>query len=504
VRAADLLAELFEPSLRRKKNGGAVVELYASRLLEKRPDLVYPYLFEERTALLSRLSTPQQKARLILRLWALAPAEQWGDWAFAMRGTKGLNLAYETTAVLGHMLSSAAMLEPSAIRSVPEHLEILSGSMAVIGEESQIAVVATAAENALEGRQWWVASEDIDTQGALHELIRAIEEKAPKTQSALCAVRTRDISRASLEDPVAVQRLLTLANDLRPETYDDLIEGLPSPEVSEQPDLYAETAVARAVLQVRDPLHGKGSAHVRPHLNRIKALVSLNGYVSQRRAVAVACLDLQPTPSQLRILSQRLGFDPGEEGLAALGRWRRASDRHRIADAIVKMIRPHFDARRWVAVLSEDPYTEAPVIRALREALLSDGSTVDERRRMAMMVETLRLRTQSGRDQIGDLIVDLLDSKPKSNLYVALALCKGLGPQHRREVKLTRAFERYARKRSHQFTPAELGSIAAIGIEIPEKYLSKGARKRSKDIIADGLKKAHDLAKFMGLGGEEN
>jgi hypothetical protein len=371
--------------------------------------------------------------------------------------------------------------------------------MAAISEEPQIGAVAAAAENALANRQWWATAEDVDTQRALHDLVRAVERKAPKAQRSLHAVRAHDIRRAPLEDPLAIRGLLALAIDLGSETYDDLIEGLPSPKASEQPDLYAEIAVARAVLQVRDPMHGKGSAHVKAHLNRIKVLTNLNDYASQRRLVAIACLDLQPTPSQLRTLSQRLGSNPGEVALAALGRWREVNDPRRIADAIAKMIRPHFDARHWVAVLSEDQYTEAPVIRALRDALLSDGSTVTERRTMARMVETLRLRTQTGRDQIADLIVDLLDSKPKSNLVVALALCQGLGPQHRREVKLKRAFERYARKRSHQFTPAEFGSIAAVGINLPEKYLSKGARKRSEEIISEGLKRVQGLAKFMGF-----
>jgi hypothetical protein len=420
-----------------------------------------------------------------------------------MRGFKGRVLAFEATAVLGHLLSVAPTLEPAAIRSIPEHLESLSGPMAVIDEESQIAAIAAAAEGALGGRPWWATEENTDIQSAMHELIRAIEEKAPKAQRALLAVRAHDIVRAPLEDPAAVRGLLALAKDLAPENYDDLIEGLSSLEAAEQPELYAETAVAHAVLQVRDPMHGSGPAQVRPHLNRIKVLADLNGYSDQRRAVAIACLDLRPTPAQMRTLSQCLRSDPGEEALAALGRWRTTADRRQIADAITKMIRPYFDARRWVAVLSEGHYTEAPVTRALREALLGDGSKVEQRRQMARMVETLRLRTLSGRDQIADLIVDLLDSKPKSNLSVALILCEGLGPEHRREIKLKRAFERYARKRSHWFTPVELGAIAAVGIELPDKYLSKGARKRSEEIVAEGLKRVQGLTKFIGLGGRE-
>jgi hypothetical protein len=168
--------------------------------------------------------------------------------------------------------------------------------------------------------------------------------------------------------------------------------------------------------------------------------------------------------------------------LEALARWTKQADRTQLAGALVRMLRPNFDATRWAAVLSEGNYVEAPVIRALREGMRKDRKTkVQERRRMAAIVGSLQMRTQSARDHVADLIVHLLKKeRPKSDLSVALLLAEGLGPDHHRQIKLERAFAAYASRNSHKFKPEEYRSIVGWGSRFPTSTSVRKPRRNAR------------------------
>jgi hypothetical protein len=164
------------------------------------------------------------------------------------------------------------------------------------------------------------------------------------------------------------------------------------------------------------------------------------------------------------------------------------------------MIRSDFDAGKWAGPLSESPFTEAPVLRKLSDRLLDPKIKVEKRARMAAMTRTLRLRTQSGTDQLVTLITKLLAPKRfKEDLRVALVLCEGLGTEHGNQEKVERALLNYSKRRSHKFKPSELSAIAAAGVQVPESYLSKNALKEVEGLVAQGVERARRFRdRFFG------
>jgi hypothetical protein len=497
MRPEEILQALFEPSLNGGQGEAAVIRLYSDHLLELEREEVYDYFHENREALIAELPKPQQKAHFVYGVWAVAPPEHWSDWAKVSPDFGSEEMDEDISWLLNHLLRRASELEPGAIRSVPAHLEAIAAALRRLHEDDRI---AAAAETALEGRDWWIDDQAAEVQLALHELVRAVEAAAPGLQETLAQVRAKDLLRAPLEEPLAVRTAVALAEEFDNTVYRDLEGKLPEPDVEQRPLLYAEAAVARAALAVRDLEYGAISAKVKVHLARLRILAKLGEYSGQVRSVARNCLALSPSVAQLELLSYYLGPNLSPQATTALGRWREASNRRDRAAAITRLIRPRFDAARWAAILSEEEYTEAGVIKKLSAKLLEDGSRVEDRRQMAGIMRGLHLRTQSARDETAELIVRLLDSKPKANLSVALILCEGLGPDHRRSGKLKRAFERYARRHSRKYTPQELKAIGGVGVEISSKHLSKGARKRSEEIVGEGLKAAGRLAKSAASG----
>ena len=497
----EILDRLFAKSLGAGTREAPIVELYVSSLLSLERESVYDYLYERRERFLSCLPKPVQQGHFVLSLWAWAPPEHWSDWAAAMPVAENeLSLGGEAVAVLEHVLADAGELEVETLATSAEEVGALEPALKAIGASpGTMDRVAEASGAALEARIWWADEETIEIQAALHGLVRAIASAAPPLADLLRQQRALDLVRCPLQLPHEVAGMVLLARNLDPDVYGELEESLPSPSVEENPALYAEVAVAKAVLQVRDPQRGGGRQLVGTHLGRLRALTPLGEYRDQVRQIATSCLDLKPTPSQLDALSRYVGSHPSAEMTAALVRWSSQANRRELASATSKMLRPEFDATAWIEPLSRGDYVETTVVKALQQRLLADGTTVVQRQRMARSVRSLRLRTQSGRDAVADLVVALLDSKPKSNLAVALALCEGLGPDHRRHAKLRRGFERYAKTRSHTYRPSELEAIAAAGVVVAEKYLSKGALRRSEELIAAGAQKVRSLAKFVGL-----
>ena len=498
--AEAVLDGLFADSLKGGRVEGPVVELYTRRLLELERRSVYDYIRERDRAFLACLPGAATKANFVLELWRIAPAEHWAAWAAAMPGSyKGKEVADRAGRVVEHMLGTAPSLEPEAIRSIAEHLPPIRVALAALGRASGFERIERAARDTLEKNEWWSGEEMKEVQSALHELIRGVEAVMPIAADDLRQARAEDLIRCPLEEPREIEAMLALAHELPVETYGEIEESLPDPDFEQRPLLYAEAAVARVAIQVRDPQRAGGTQIVAAHLRRIKQLAPSQEYRSQRRSVAAGCLDLKPTAAQIGTLSREVGWHPGPKATEALVRWSEAANRRSRADALSRLIRPMFDAADWAAALSQFEYVEAPVIRRLAEELLKDGTTVGERRRMASMVKGLRIRTQRARNDVADLIVALLESKPKNNLSVALVFCEGLGPEHQRDVKLKRGFERYARKHSHKYTPAEVQAIAAVNVAIPKKHLSKGSVKRGKELAAQGLRRVEGLAKFVGL-----
>jgi hypothetical protein len=474
---------------------------------------VYDYLYERNPDILACLPALGQQAEFVLSAWRLAPIEHWATWAAAMpEGSKkaevgelGPALAPRVADLTGHMLRRSAELEPGALRSVIAHLAPLRPGLRSLARGAETEDLAEAAKVSGEAREWWLGPELAEGQRAMHALIRAVEEASPPAADPLRTVRAADLLRAPLDEPEAVTAMLSLAEDLPDETYDELVESLPAPDRKERPRLYAEVAVAKATLARRDPNVNGGFTMVRERLKEIRALRDLGtDYWPQRQLAGVACLDLRPSGGQVEVLSVYLGPDPGDEALAALGRWAGLNDRKKLGAAISRMIRPHFDPTGWVGVMSKGDYQEAPVVRTLVKKLARDNkTTVDARRRMARIVGALEIRTQAARDGIADLIVDLLaKDRPKSDLSVALILAAGLGPGHRCQGKLQRAFSDYAQRHSHQYTPDEYRSIVQLGITIDQKHLSKKAEKGRLQIIEDAVKGGvKQLAgKVPGLG----
>jgi hypothetical protein len=505
VSGTAVLDGLFGSSRECGADAAPLVELYTRRLLELQRDPVYRFLRESNGPLLACLPRPAQKAHFVLALWQIAPPEDWGGWGVAMPNSySGAEFAAEAGAVAAQMLATAPSLEPEAARSVREHLPPLGRALAKLEESSQLDLLAGTAQSALGDRAWWTDSQPDSLQGALHDVIRALEVATPAAAEPLRRVRSADVTRCPLEDPEQLSAMLGLAADLDPNAYPEIEEALPDPDSEQRPVFYAESVVARVVIQVRDPQRAGGTQIVAGHLRRLKRLRELNfsEYRQQRRAAAIGCLDLRPTAAQLGALSDHIGSQLGAEGSAALGRWAERANKRDRADALVRLIRPLFSAGEWAVVLSEYEFVEAPVVRELAKELRKDGSKVEDRRRMAGIVRGLRLRTQSARNEVADLIVALLGSKPKTNLSVALILAEGLGPEHQREVKLKRALERYARKRSYKFTPPEVQAIGALGIEVSGKYLSRGAVKRAGELAAQGLEGAKSRLRGL-LGGDD-
>jgi len=500
-----VLDALLETSLSRRNQETSLIQAYTRRLLELERAPVYDYMYERDLAFLDCLPKAGQKADFVLALWQSAPPEHWEEWAAAMPRSykgRGEGLASAAAAVVAHMLEIAATLEPDAARSVVAHLPPLGSALGALDEPQDVERIEGTAHSALGDRVWWGEEGEGELQCALHELIRAVEAAAPAAATELRGVRADDVRRCPLDEPSAVKAMLLLAHELHPDVYDEIEEALPDPDPGERPALYAETVLARVLIHVRDPMRGGGGQLVAGHLRQIRRLVSMGSdYFRQWRAAAVGCLSLRPTAAQLGTLSAYIGSSPSPDALEALGRWAIEASRKDRSDALSRLIRPAFDASEWAAVLSREEYVEKPVVQHLAGQLLRDGTKASERRRMAAIVKGLSLRTQSARIEVADLVVALLKSKPKANLSVALVLCEGIGPDHQRDTKLKRAFEYYARKHDHRYTPAELEAIGAVGVEVASKHLSKGAVKRSKEIAAEGLRKVKGLGKFVRLGG---
>lgn len=504
--SAELLDELFAAPLHAGRREAKLIELYTRRSLELERAPVYAYFHQRRQDFLRSLGKPVRGARFVMRCWQIAPAEHWPDWASAMpEKFKGGGLASEAGTVVVHLLSTAGQLETAAIDSVSDHLPPLKPALAAL-PEAELSAIGEAASATLAQREWWLDQESIDRQLALHGLIRSVEESLPRAggatePTALRDVRYADLDRPQLDSPLTVRGMVLLAQGLARSEYVKQWNKLPKAVAAEQPMLFAETVAARVVLEGRESGPEATRKFVTRYLKEIKALAALGeDYHPQLRWASVAFIDLQPRPFELSPIRGYLGPQPGEEALEALVRWAKLAKRRDLADALIRLIEPSFDPTAWADALSQGEYTEAPVIRALSAALLQKGTTVDQRCQMAALIRSLRLRTQGGRDQVADLIGALLKTKNKEDLRVALVLCEGLGPEHQRATKLQRAFVAYAKNRSHSYTPTELTSIAATGIRIPDKHLSKGAVKRSEDLIADGLRQVGRLGKFIGLG----
>jgi hypothetical protein len=504
VSGAAVLDGLFGSS-RSGTDSAPLIELYTQRLLELQRDPIYRFLRESSGPLLACLPQAAQKANFVLSLWKIAPPEDWAGWAAAMPASySGSRFATAAGAVVEQMLTTAPSLEPEAVRSISEHLPPLGQALSGFEESSQIESLESATRAALADRDWWADPQAGALQDALHGLTRAIEAATPGAAEMLRKARTADVLRCPLEEPDQLITMLGLAEDLDPDAYTEIEEGLPDPEPEQRPLLYAEAVVACVAIQVRDPRRGGGAQLIAAHLRRLKRLRSVNAfqYRKQERSAAIGCLNLRPTPAQLGTLSIYIGPQLGSEATAALGHWAERTSKRECTDALARLIRPSFKASEWAAVLSGHEFVEAPVVRKLGEELRKDGSKVEDRRRMAAILRGLRFRTQTARNEVADLIVALLNSKPKSNLSVALILAEGLGPGHQREQKLKRALERYARKHSHKFTPSEARAIGALGIEVSGKHLSKGAVKRASELAAQGLKGAKSRLREL-LGGED-
>lgn len=497
MNSEEILQALFAPSFSGSKGEAAVIDFYCDHLLALERKDVYDYFHANRETFVAALPKPRRRARFVYGAWSVAPPEHWSEWANLSPDVGDDELEEDTSWLLDHLLRRSAELEPGAIRSVPSHLDAIASALKSLNDGER---VLAAAQTALGEREWWNDDQAAEVQIALHELVRAVETAAPGIQTPLVKARAADVLRAPLEEPLAVRTAVALAEEFDKTVYREVERKLPEPDVDQRPLLFAEVAVARATLAVRDPESGAGSTKVKDHLVRLRTLTQLGDYPAQIRSIAAICLDLTPSVSQLETLSSYLGSNLNSQAVNALGRWRDHATRRDRAAAITRLIRPGFDATRWAAVLSESEYIEAGVIDRLSTKLLEDGSRVEDRRQMARIMRGLHLRTQSARDETADLIVALLDSKPKANLSVALILCEGLGPSHRRGVKLKRAFERYARRHSRKYTPQELKAIGGVGVEISSKHLSKGARKRSEEIVGEGLKAAGRLAKSAASG----
>jgi hypothetical protein len=446
----------------------------------------------------------------VLSAWQIAPAADWGDWAEEMpTDHKSAVLADQAAKVVAHMLSGSADLETDAIRSVPQHLEVLQRLLTSLTGEPARSELKEAAQEALGQREWWSVAEVFDPQAALHEVLRATERLTPALGVSdegeihvLEGVRFDDLARASFDSVLALRGMRALAVDLSVGHYAELWGRIPKADAVSQPLLFAERVLSRVVLEHRERGPEAGRSQVAAYMKELKELRQLGAeYRSQCREAATVMIDLQPAPSQMRTLGWYLGSFPGEDALAAARRWAERSDRKRVSEALVRMIYPEFDATEWARALSTVPYTEAPVLRKLAELLFRRGTKVSERERMARMTRTLQLRTQNGTEQLASLIAKLLAAKrPKEDLRVALVLCEGLGPDSEHATRLERALISYSRRHSRRFKPSEVSAIAAAGVQLPDKYLSTNAVKHAEDLVAEGRRKVRQLGKFVGLG----
>jgi hypothetical protein len=496
-----VLDALLKPSLQEGRGDGDLVEVFTNRLLGFGPGPVYTYLYANSEEILASLPRAKQKAAFVLAAWRIARAEDWGGWASEMPTPyKGGGLGEEAIEVVAHMLRCAADLEAEAVRSIRDHLIVLQSLLAPVSGKAEAEQLAGPAGEALAKREWWSAEETIDPQSALHDLVRTIEALTPKLADSAGAhplqpVRFADINRAPLESALELRAIRSLAMDLSVQNYADLWERIPEANAEEQPDLFAERVLSRVTLERRETGPKAGRGQVTVYMKEIQALAKLGSdYRPKLRQAAITMIDLQPRPYQLWTLIWHLWVAPGEEALAAGARWAERAERKDIADVLQRMIYPTFDASEWAGALSESSFAEAPVLRKLSDKLLDRRTKVGQRERMAAMTRTLRLRTQNGTDQLALLITKLLGPKRyKEDLRVALILCEGLSPDHGKQPKIERALVNYAKRWSHKFKPSELPAIAAAGVEVPDKYLSKNTAKQVEDLAAQGLEKARQL-----------
>lgn len=510
--AEGVLDGLLGPSF---EHGGAeaeTVELYVHRLLALDRAEVYEYLYARTRDFLLCLPRSRQRAIFVLSAWRLAPPEHWGHWANAMpdesnRAKQGVSSMpqEEIAEAVGHMVRDAANLEPEAIRSVIGHLRPLHPALAGLENGAAINIIVKAGEASLGEREWWSNESWVESEHAMHDLLIAIEEACPASSNDLRAARAADLSRSPLDSPAAVRGMVSMAHDLSDEAYDELIEGLPDPNPAELPELFAEVVAARVVLRQEDPAVRGGASVVAGRFKDLSQLKQMGpAYRHQLRRGSIACLDLRPSPSQLQALSIFIGPDPGQAGNIALLNWTRASDRKTRSRALVRLIRPRFDATKWAEAISTEGYEEAPVIRALSQKLnpTIETSTVEDRQRMSRIVLGLEIHTQAARDATADLIIAVLaKGRPKSDLRVALVLSEGLGADHNRAAKLKHAFESYADRHARQFTPDEYKAIVRLGLAIGGRHLSKRAKQSQREImetaVRDGADRLHGALKGL-------
>ena len=496
-----VLDALLKPSLQEGRGDGDIVEVFTNRLLGFGPGPVYAYLYENSEEILASLPRAKQKAAFVLGAWQIARAEDWAGWASEMPTPyKGGGLGAEAIEVVAHMLRCAGDLEAEAVRSIRDHLAVLQSLLAPVSGESEAEQLAGAAGEALGKREWWSGEETIDSQSAMHDLVRAIEVLTPKLADSTGAhplqpVRFADINRAPLGSALEVRAIRSLAIDLSVQNYVDLWERIPEADAEGQPDLFAERVLSRVTLERLETGHRASRGQIIVYMKEMQALSKLGtDYRPKLRQAAITMIDLQPRPYQLWTLIWYLWVAPGEEALAAGVRWAERAERKDIADVLQRMIYPGFDASEWAGALSESSFPEAPVLRKLSAKLLDRRTKVGQRERMAAMTRTLRLRTQNGTGQLALLITKLLGPKRfKEDLRVALILCEGLGPDHDKQPKIERALVNYAKRWSHEFKPSELPAIAAAGVEIPDRYLSKNSAKQVEDLVAQGLEKVRQL-----------
>lgn len=496
-----VIAALIEPRLNSPEDSTALLALYSERIFDLGRPSAYGYLLERRLEILAVMRNDLARAEFVLRGWRVAPAVDWERWAEQLNldNSEQDQLRSLALDVLVHVLEESAHLTTTeAINAAAAHVHLLAPNFDHSLDQTARTLLGTAAENAL-GEAWGDSEEAMLLQASRHELIRAVGRIVPSAAAELTEQRTIDAVWPIDNDEVGVNLIVLrawqlMAEDLKDEAYERILEALPDFDRDTQPLEFAEVMASRCVIMAAGP-YGGGRTFVKARLDDMGALRRIEGdYNTPIRTAAAACTNLSPNSIQLRRLLAYVGRGPSKETKDSVRRWSAAHGKGPTATLIKDMMRFPM-AAWWMPTFREYDYDEAPILRRLEEVLFDGDNSVGDRTQFAAALQALGLRTKNGPTKVAKMVVKLLKPARKdhhrNDLPVALILCGCIGPeQHKQHSQISKALIAYSKKWNHRFNAAENEAILEAGITLDEEYLNTKAQKGIQETAEEIARRA--------------
>ena len=415
----------------------------------------------------------------ILRLWQVAPEDDWKRWSDLFDDRKSA-----TPDVIGEASRFVAKLMGDAIDLDPEGLAQAIGLIARLvqhvedqWDEQSRQRIYDALTAALDDA-WWDGVEDANRRAALHALARELIP-SPLGEQVSDAL-ARDVSRAAVAiglDSDIASVVIEMIESIGPPAAARVVDALPTVDFDARP---AESAIQ---LEFRtclaDRLRARGwrdDAIVAdadlmrralmtgdPHADRaVSVWLRLEPAVKDVNALVRAALDRSPAPT---------GFG---EGLATWASAVARRDRTRLVEVLIRHRR---DTSDWIAGVAEHGLNETGVI-ALITSRMQDGRNEVERSKLARKARAVGPRGPTGQRKLAELILWLLgDDRPKADIDVAVTVVEGLGREHDAKRKLSRAFERAAERHRKRLSRDQGEALLAADIDPPTEAFGRRVQK---------------------------